>query len=205
MAARQSGLASAELLNLRSVEWPTNTDGLALAFDPFTRRSGQTRSPETGNWYGAEWQVTGSAALNDFSGTMDFSGGYFVEPEGGPEVVAVCQPHDQFTLEIVLSADKAQPASPARIVSLEGAGSEGSPNFVLAQEGDELILTLRTDGEGSLGAGANPATISGDVASDADLPRRRADRLSGGQRRVSNGHAARHANGLVAGPAGNRR
>ena len=144
VADDESGLASADVLDHRTVQWPESDETLAFAYDPFTRTEARFRNPETGNMTYAEYQVVGSAAQNDFSGVLELSGGYLREDDGGKDLVTVCQPAEGFTLEIVFSPARQQPNRSARIVSLEDEG--GRPNFVLSQEGNALHFLLITDG-----------------------------------------------------------
>jgi ferric-dicitrate binding protein FerR (iron transport regulator) len=146
VAAHETGIASPERLHVRAVQWPDDTAGLAFAIDPIKRAGGQVRNQATGNWLAAEWQVVGSASQNDFTGVLDFSGGYFAEPQAGEDLAAMLRSGEALTLEIVLAP--ADSLLAAQIVTL--AGSDGRPNVILSQEGDALSFALRTDGEGSL-------------------------------------------------------
>lgn len=148
VASQQAGVASAERLHVRAVQWPDDTTGLAFAIDPLKRSGGQVRNRETGNWLAAEWQVVGSASQNDFTGVLDFSGGHFAERHAGEDLAAMLRTGDALTLEVVLAPGQSQLAERAQIVTL--SGSEGRSNLVLAQEGERLSFALRTDGEGSL-------------------------------------------------------
>jgi ferric-dicitrate binding protein FerR (iron transport regulator) len=144
VAANESGLATADGgLDFREVKWPENSESVAFAIDPFTRVGGVFRGAETGDLYYAEFAAQGGAALNDFTGAMEFSGGWFVEADGGRDVAAHVRGAGEFTLEIVLLPAATQPASEATVVVL--AAEDGTPNFELDHAKDELVFTLRTD------------------------------------------------------------
>jgi ferric-dicitrate binding protein FerR (iron transport regulator) len=144
VADNESGLASDDVLDHRTVKWPEDTAALAFAFDPFTRTEGLFRNPESGNLNPAEYEVVGSAAANRLRGLVELSGGCLRELEGGRDIVTLSQSSSQFSLELVFTPAPNQPNSPARIVSLEGEA--GSPNFVLSQAGNQLLFEFLSDG-----------------------------------------------------------
>jgi hypothetical protein len=93
----------------------------------------------------AEFAGQGSAVLNDFSGAIDLAGGWLTETDGGRDVTTHLREAGEFTLEIVLLPAEKQPADRTTIVSLAGDGEQA--NLELAQEKDEFVFKVQTDGE----------------------------------------------------------
>jgi ferric-dicitrate binding protein FerR (iron transport regulator) len=144
VAANESGLATADgAIDHREVNWPENPESLAFTMDPFSRVGGVFRGAESGDLYYAEFAAQGGAALNEFTGAMEFSGGWFVEADGGRDVTTLCQQGGAMTVEIVLQPATSQPTNDAKIVSLAADGSR--LNFELAHQKDDLVFTLQTD------------------------------------------------------------
>jgi hypothetical protein len=142
VAAHESGLATPESLDLRTVVWPSVTEGLAFVFDPFAHRIPQTRNPITGNWLSAPLEVVGSAVVNNLTDEYELSGGHFLAPREGEDIVKVSRESREFALEIVFSPSPAVRPGPARIVGLEA--DDGSNCFALSQEDDGFVWELRT-------------------------------------------------------------
>jgi outer membrane protein assembly factor BamB len=83
------------------------------------------------------------------NGTMRFDGGAFVLPDFGPRLAASARRNNQLSIEVVLTSNRPKQTGPARIVSFSSDGY--SRNFTIGQEGDELILRLRTTRTGTNG------------------------------------------------------
>lgn len=147
VAAHESGLATFDSLDLRTVTWPSSTDRLAFVFDPFAHRVPQTRNPLTGNWLSAPLKPVGSAVVNELDGGYELSGGYFPAPDEGADIVRVSRDFQEFTLEIAFAPSPRQQRGPARIVGLES--HDGATCFSLSQVGDELVFELATDSANS--------------------------------------------------------
>jgi hypothetical protein len=141
VAAHESGLATPDSLDLRTVEWPSSTDGLAFVFDPFAHRIPQTRNPLTGNWLSAPLEPVGSAMVNELDNRYELSGGYFPAPDEGADIVRVSRDFQEFTLDIAFAPSPEQRGL-ARIAGLES--NDGATCFSLSQEGDELVFELDT-------------------------------------------------------------
>ena len=143
VAASESGLATPDSLDLRKVEWPSVTEGLAFVFDPFVHRIPQTRNPISGNWLSAPLETVGSAVVNELNDIYELSGGHFLAPREGQDIVKVSRESREFALEIVLSPSPVLQPGLARVVGLDG--DDGSNCFALSQENDGFAWELRTD------------------------------------------------------------
>jgi outer membrane protein assembly factor BamB len=82
-------------------------------------------------------------------GAMKFDGGAFVLPEFGPRLAASARHNNQLSIEAVLTSNREKQSGPARIVSFSSDGY--ARNFTIGQEGDQLILRLRTTRTGTNG------------------------------------------------------
>jgi ferric-dicitrate binding protein FerR (iron transport regulator) len=161
VAASESGLATSDSLDLQTVEWPAATEGLAFVFDPFVHRIPQTRNPISGNWLSSPLEVVGSVAVNELNDMYELSGGHFLAPREGEDIVQVSRESREFALELVFSPSPAGQSGRARIVGIES--DDGSHCFELSQvndgqanEGqasDGFVWELRTD------AGPPPAPL----------------------------------------------
>src|SRR5205807_47261 len=86
----------------------------------------------------------GSAALIGEDRCFELSGGYLASHDAGSDIVALCRPRRELTLEVVWTAMDANQLD-SQIVTL--AGDEPPPNFVLAQHGDQAVFSLTTESE----------------------------------------------------------
>ena len=78
----------------------------------------------------------------DKSGVMHLSGGAALPQGLNARLLEACSQSDELCLEITLMTDKQNQRGPARIVSF--SRDLDSRNFTLGQDGDNLVLRLRT-------------------------------------------------------------
>ena len=132
--------------------WPGIRDGLVLAW-PCANRPGEVVDPETGARRLLRMELRGSARFGRFF-EMDPRGGYFVAAGADDAVAAACKKTHQVTLEAMMTPADLQQAGPAAIIACGPAPDKG--NFLLGQEGDRLVLRLRT----SAASPAQPLTLA---------------------------------------------
>ena len=89
----------------------------------------------------------GSAAVT--SQGLELSKGAIVVNGANDQLLRACKGTNELTLEISLAATGQRQTGPARIISFSTDGY--SRNFTLAQEGDQLLLRLRTTRTGTNG------------------------------------------------------
>lgn len=86
---------------------------------------------------------------------MILAGGAFAAETGHDRVLAACRASNELTLETVLTPLALEQEGPARIITF--STDTGRRNFTLGQQGEELVLRLRTPRTGP--NGTNPETI----------------------------------------------
>jgi len=114
--------------------WQTGSDG------------NQIINPVTGAIHPCSGQFRGDAHLARFY-VMDLTDGAYVPDDAtaGP-LLAACKASNQFALETDITPTGALSADEKVIMAFAGDAAGG--NFVLAQQGDTLVLRLKTDGVG---------------------------------------------------------
>ena len=126
--------------------WPGTRDGLALAWD---------RSFSQGN---VQLGYPGSLSITlkprekvSFAtgGALQFDGGAFLLSGSEPALTTVSRRDNQLSIETVLKSSRPKQTGPARIVSFSSDGY--SRNFTIGQDGDQLLLRLRTTRTGNNG------------------------------------------------------
>lgn len=88
----------------------------------------------------------------DHDWALVLAGGAYQVEGAGQRLLEACKASGQLTIEAVLAPDNITQEGPARIVTL--SADPGQRNFTLGQDGDQLILRLRTPATGP--NGANP-------------------------------------------------
>ena len=139
-ASETSEVRGEQLLPKRKIEWPDNRDSVVFVFEG-TDKLVLARNPKNGNFRVTPLDEVGGAR---FGVTQDLhlSGGQFTTSDGGTEVAQLCQRTSQFALEAIITAQRSRMSG--TIVAL--ATSNGSGNFELVQENDQLVFRLQTDG-----------------------------------------------------------
>jgi len=146
VAASRSGLATDAGLDLRDVAWPSDTEGLVYAFDPFVRRVPRARQGSSNRWYASPLEVVGSAAVNEFDDALELSGGMFRSRADGEDIVTAMRASSELTLEVVFEVNSDAPgvgrAGSRAAISL--AADDAAPNFALVQADRAWTFALRT-------------------------------------------------------------
>jgi hypothetical protein len=131
-------------------QWPANREGLVFVWDN-GRTMNEIRDPASGEQAVCRTVARGRARPGTHD-TMDLAEGAFVAQGCDDRLLAACRATNRLTLEAVICADHTNQKGPARIVTF--SSSVGSRNFTLGQDGDRLILRLRTPRTGE--NGVNP-------------------------------------------------
>ena len=115
--------------------WQTGADG------------NQIINPVTGAIHPCSGQFRGDAHLARYY-VMDLTDGAYVPDDAtaGP-LLAACKASNQFALETDITPTGVPSADEKVIMAFAGDAANG--NFVLAQQGDALVLRLKTDGAGN--------------------------------------------------------
>jgi hypothetical protein len=117
---------------------PGATGGPVFAWDPRARAGGEDAGHGgTGQRY--PLKAEGNASSGE---TLTFRGGRIHAPGAGADVLQACRQSNELTLLATFRPENVQQRGPARIVSLSTDAQ--TRNFTLGQEGDLLILRLRT-------------------------------------------------------------
>lgn len=106
----------------------------------------QITDPATGALRQCNGQLKGEARYG-LGYVMDLTGGSFVPDDGSGSLLTACKASNQFALEADITPTGAPTADEKVIIAFSDDLTKG--NFVLAQQGDQLILSLKTDGAGS--------------------------------------------------------
>ena len=145
VASQESALATAELLQLRELRWPSTRDTIVYACEPFGLTS-LARNPDTGNLRDTPLTSVGSAAQNEFTGALELTGGYFISADAGTDLLKTMADAEELTLEIVF-VPTSEPQTGTIIALVE---RDANANFALRQTGDRLQLAIATDGQAGL-------------------------------------------------------
>lgn len=132
--------------------WPGNRRGLAFLWQDASRRN-QVLLPGGRDGPTCRVRARGRAKLYRFH-DMDLAGGAFLAEDADTRLLAACKASGELTVEAVLTPASARQTAPARIVTFSSGAS--SRNFTLAQEGEKLVLLLRTPSNGENGTNAQP-------------------------------------------------
>lgn len=165
--ASQYAVASADVLHVRTLAWPDRREDLVYLYTPLEtfgqhRPLMAARNPLSGNLRQTDLEPRGSAVLNEFTLAHDLSGGYLISEAAGADIVAVCRAKSELTLEAVFSPAAHDADGRQRIVAL---GDDGVvANWMLTQEGHELVFSLRPDAaNGPVTLRFEPRSTSGPV------------------------------------------
>ncbi|MFN4258035.1 MAG: protein kinase domain-containing protein [Gemmataceae bacterium] len=120
--------------------WPGSKPGLILAWAA-EHRARQARGP--GPFGTQVWSLQPRNNANwDRDGHLRIRNGAFVIEGAGNTLLKACQQTNQLSLELVLFSFTNEQYGPARILTFSSSSS--ARNFTLGQEGDQLILRLKT-------------------------------------------------------------
>jgi hypothetical protein len=146
--AQRPNVMAVRRIPLELAAWPHNTHDAIVVFQTGDKpcRSHVGETPR--NWD----LVRRGLARYDHDYVPQLSGGALLSKEAGHAITAAVRKSNAVTIEAVLSASIAEQQGPARIVSL--SRDTGARNFTLGQQGDRLILRMRTPRTGV--NGTNP-------------------------------------------------
>jgi|GEM_PF-1723670 len=141
VAANETGEVRDDVLRpTRLLEWPDQRDSVVFLFEGSDRLT-LSRNPATGNFWDTSLEGISGANLGA-NRHLQLSGGQFSTEEGGSEVTQLCQRASQFSLEAIVTPERARMRG--SIIALAFANGQG--NFELAQENDQLVFRLQTEG-----------------------------------------------------------
>ncbi|MFV1995280.1 MAG: LamG-like jellyroll fold domain-containing protein, partial [Verrucomicrobiales bacterium] len=130
-----------------SKRWPQTTDGLLWMWDNGEARNEAPPLPGEEKSYSCGGNFRGTARQGRFF-EMALEGGSF-EPSGdaGERITTACRATNALTVEALLRAGQVPAKAPGMILGL--ARDWGEINFGIFQEGDALVLRLRTSSSGA--------------------------------------------------------
>lgn len=145
--------------------WPGATPGLVLAWQ---------RGLGTGRMFGVDARPTADykfeargSATSSSNGTLLLKGGAMLIHGADDALLAACRKSSEWSLEVVLAAGYKDQSGPARIISF--SADPYNRNFTLGQEGDALILRLRTPRTGDNGTSPETKLCTIDAATPYHL------------------------------------
>jgi hypothetical protein len=162
VAANESGLASRDTLEQRPLTWPARRDGLAYLISPLETAPKDNkpltvaRHPQTRQLNFTPLEPRGDATLLESRLFYELNGGYLISSEAGPNLFS--RGGSELTLEAVFCPASLDQAGPARIVAM--TDESGEADFALAQDGPEVMFSLRTDANHA----ATPPRVTIDTA-----------------------------------------
>lgn len=128
-------------LELEPLRWPGDPSGLVFLWQ--TRDSPNlVTDPETGETRTYSLTARGRATFNHRHAMLLRGGAFLADEEFNQRLLKRAQATNQLTLEATITPDHAESRGPARIVTFSTDNS--SRNVTLGQEGQNLILRLRT-------------------------------------------------------------
>ncbi|MFO7535247.1 MAG: LamG domain-containing protein, partial [Kiritimatiellia bacterium] len=128
--------------------WPCRPEGLVFLWQTGDQTN-RIQDPATGDRRFCEIKARGRARLNHDQ-AMELSGGAYLAPDFDDLIVSACQAANQLSVEAFIRPADLKQGGPARIVSL--SNDPANRNFTLGQEGNRLIMRLRTPRTGVNGA-----------------------------------------------------
>jgi hypothetical protein len=151
VAANETGTASRETQQIRTLTWPYRRDGLAYLFSPLESTPKENkpltvvRDAETRSFRTSPLEPRGEAALMESRLFYELNGGYLVANDAGSDIFNAGRGGSELTVEAVFSPASMDQAGPARIVALADEGDE--PDFALEQEGQDFMICIKTDAQ----------------------------------------------------------
>jgi hypothetical protein len=128
-------------------QWPPDRGDLIFLWET-AGKANMSPDAATGQPRANNLQARGLARF-DHNGAMVLRGGAFLASDAGAQILDPCKASNELTIEAVIDSDLADQPGPARIISF--SSNAGGRNFTLGQEGDKLIMRLRTPRTGANG------------------------------------------------------
>lgn len=144
VAAHETALASTELLQIRSLSWPENRDGLMYLISPLgvldlPPPAKVERNPVSGGLIEMNLELTGNARFNEETSFLQLQGGYAQPDQASIDHLPQWRQQTEFTLEVVVSAADMRDTEESCLVAL---GPAERPNFALSRLGEQLVMTM---------------------------------------------------------------
>ena len=151
--AQRPNTLSTQALGIQPTLWPTNHDGLVFLFETADKPN---LVPSAGGRPARSYALhpRGRARLNHDQ-AMVLTGGAFLAEGADDDLLAALKQSGELTIEAVLRPDHLNQSGPARIVTF--SSNAGTRNVTLGQQGNMLILRLRTPSTGE--NGVNPESV----------------------------------------------
>jgi hypothetical protein len=150
-----------QTLEVAPVAWPALSQGLVFLFESGASANLVT-DPASGQQLSYPLQPTGLAHMDHDWSLVLAAGAYKVEG-AGQRLLAACKASNQLTIEAVLAPDNVTQTGPARIITLSSGTDQR--DFTLGQDGESLVLRLRTPQTGL--QGTNPQVPFGKLKAGA--------------------------------------
>jgi ferric-dicitrate binding protein FerR (iron transport regulator) len=142
VAAHETGeVRDEQLIPARSLTWPDDRSATVFLFERADERT-LVRNPESPTFLDTPLEAQGSVGFGG-SQELELSGGSFTTVDGGNDISTICKRTPELTFETVVSPRRER--ATGSIAALAFAGERG--NFELAQEKDQLVFRLQTDGK----------------------------------------------------------
>jgi ferric-dicitrate binding protein FerR (iron transport regulator) len=147
VSQNQFAVVTAEKIASAAISWPSNRAGLIFVFQT-NEQPNLVRSISTGVNRSYSLRPRGWAHL-DHNYSMILTGGAFLAEDVDGEILAGCRQTNQLSIEATIRPSVAEQVGPARIVTFSTNIVER--DFTLGQQGDNLIVRIRTPQTGPNG------------------------------------------------------
>jgi ferric-dicitrate binding protein FerR (iron transport regulator) len=147
VSQNQFAVVTAEKIAAAAISWPSNRAGLIFVFQT-NEQPNLVRSISTGVNRSYSLRPRGWAHL-DHNYSMILTGGAFLAEDVDGEILAGCRLTNQLSIEATILPSVAEQVGPARIVTFSTNIVER--DFTLGQQGDNLIVRIRTPQTGPNG------------------------------------------------------
>jgi|GEM_PF-2456398 len=149
VARGEIGVAGPDTLVKAPQSWPSDRQGLIFLFET-NERPNQVNSVTSGMNRSYTVLPRGRARLNH-DGAMVLTGGAFLANDVDGEILAECRRTNQLSVEATIIPSLAKQSGPARIVTF--STDINQRDFTLGQQGNQLIVRIRTPQTGRNGIG----------------------------------------------------
>ncbi|HMP74967.1 MAG TPA: hypothetical protein PKE12_01605 [Kiritimatiellia bacterium] len=129
-------------------QWPGTEEGLLFRWANAGVRN-EVPGPDGGPRIECDVEPRGGGRLTPWFG-LDIRNGSYIAKDAGPRISDACRESNELTVEATLLPRSRTLKGPARIIAL--SHRIGHANFLLGQEGDNLVFRLRTPETGQDGS-----------------------------------------------------
>ncbi len=144
-----------KILEIKTYIWPTNKQDLVLLWE-----NGKTGCV-TGSGKRVAVQAMGRATL-DNQYRMQTAGGSYTISGTEDLILKACQQSNKLSIELTVLTNNLKQSGPARLLTF--SSGTGSRNFTIGQNGNQLVLRLRTPNTGE--NGSSPETQLCSISAD---------------------------------------